>query len=72
LHKKEEELFNNEQVLPDEDKAYKDELFSKGFDWTKDYKAFLTALEQYNDDLEQIEESLSRKSDVREYYNVLM
>jgi len=73
LQQKEEELFNNNQELSEEDKTYKEELLSKGFDWTKkDYKTFLTALEQYNDDLEKIEEALPRKSDVREYYEVFM
>lgn len=73
LQKKEEELFYNNKELSEEDKAYREELLSKGFDWTKkDYKTFLSALEQYGDNLEMIKEALPRKTNVAEYYEVFM
>lgn len=73
LQTKEEELFNKGQELSDDDKELKEQLLSKGFDWTKkDFKAFLSAFEQYYNDVDQIKASLPKKSDVEEYYNVFM
>lgn len=73
LQKKEEEVFNQYEELSEEDKAYKEKLLSQGFDWTKkDFKMFLSALEQYYDNVPKIEEALPHKTDVKRYYEVFM
>lgn len=73
LQKKEEDLFNKYLELSDEDKVYKEQLLEQGFDWTKkDYRCFLSALENYYDNVSKIEEALPHKTDVRRYYDVFM
>lgn len=73
LQNKEEELFNKGEELPEEDKAKKEELLQQGFDWTKkDFKTFLSAVEQYYGDIEKIQAALPNKTDVKEYYDVFM
>lgn len=73
LQEKEEELFNKDQDLSDDDKKLKEQLLSEGFEWTKkDFKTFLSAFEQYYNDIDQIKATLPNKSDVERYYNVFV
>ncbi|ELA42835.1 uncharacterized protein VICG_00150 [Vittaforma corneae ATCC 50505] len=73
LQDKEEMLFNQDENLSEEDKARKEELLLEGFDWTKkDFKTFVSAVEQYYDDIDKIKASLPNKSDVERYYKVFM
>ncbi|CAG2099938.1 unnamed protein product [Medioppia subpectinata] len=71
LQDKEEELFNRDEALSQEDKKRKEILLKEGFDWTKkDYKSFLTALENYGENLMEIEKALPMKTDVARYYKI--
>lgn len=73
LQDREEELFNKDEELSAEDKVRKEELLKEGFDWTKkDFKMFLSAVEQYFDDIEKIKAALPNKTDVEKYYAVFM
>jgi len=71
LQNTEEELFSKGEELPEADKEAKEELLKQGFDWTKkDFKTFLSAVEQYYDDIAKIKAALPNKTDVEKYYTV--
>lgn len=71
LQKKEEELFNEGKSLGAEDLGRKEELLSRGFNWTKkDFKTFVAALDSCGDDVAQIKAFFPNKTDVDEYYRV--
>lgn len=73
LQDKEEELFNNDEDLSESDKELKENLLKQGFDWTKkDFKTFLSAIEQHYDDIEKIKSEMPNKEDVEKYYEVFM
>lgn len=73
LQAREEELFNRNEELGEDDKAYKRELLSRGFDWTKkDFRTFINAVDQYYNDVGKIREALPHKTDVERYYTVFM